>query len=138
MTLVDTGPLIALIDKGQGDVHTRCVETYQQLTGSLLTTWPCFTEAMYFLSELRGWTGQSILWQLLDRKALQLHQANEAECHRIETLMEKYKDVPMDLADASLVAAAETHHLRRIFTLDSDFYVYRLYDRDGFEVIPSP
>lgn len=50
--------------------------------------------------------------------------------------MEKYKDTPMDLADASLVVAAETLGLRRIFTLDSDFYVFRINDRDAFEVIP--
>jgi len=50
MILVDTGPLIALIDKGQGEAHVKCVQTYKALTGSLLTTWPCFTEAMYFLS----------------------------------------------------------------------------------------
>lgn len=136
MILIDTGPLIALIDKGQGDVHTRCVEVYRQLTGSLLTTWPCFTEAMYFLSELRGWSGQNILWQFLDRKALRLHHANEAECQRIKVLMEKYQDVPMDLADASLVAAAENLNLRQIFSLDSDFYIYRLYDKDAFEVLP--
>jgi len=136
MILIDTGPLIALIDKGQGDVHTKCVKAYQQLTGSLITTWPCFTEAMYFLSELRGWSGQNILWQFLDRKALHFHTANEAECQRIKVLMEKYQDIPMDLADASLVAAAESHQLRRIFTLDSDFYVYRLYDKDAFEVFP--
>ncbi|NJP09658.1 MAG: PIN domain-containing protein [Leptolyngbyaceae cyanobacterium RU_5_1] len=136
MILIDTGPLVALIDKGQGDVHIRCVEAYQQLTGSLLTTWPCFTEAMYFLSELRGWSGQSVLWQFLDRKVLHLHYANEVECYRIKVLMEKYQDIPMDLADASLVSAAENCNLRRIFTLDSDFYIYRLYDKDAFEVLP--
>lgn len=43
MILVDTGPLIALIDKGQGDTHVRCVQTYQTLRGEPRTTWPCFT-----------------------------------------------------------------------------------------------
>jgi len=42
----------------------------------------------------------------------------------------------MDLADSSLVATAESQKIKRIFTLDSDFYIYRLYDRDAFEVIP--
>lgn len=136
MMLIDTGPLVALIDKGQGAIHAQCVATYQQLTAPLITTWPCFTEAMYFLSELRGWSGQRILWQFLDRKALHLHDSTEAECQRIKALMEKYKDVPMDLADASLVAAAEERNVRRIFTLDRDFYIYRLYDKTAFEVIP--
>lgn len=136
MILIDTGPLIALIDKGQGEAHTRCVEAYKPLTGVLLTTWPCFTEAMYFLAELKGWSGQKVLWQFLDRKALQIHTTDESECQRIKILMEKYRDVPMDLADASLVAVAENRNLRRIFTLDSDFYVYRLHDKNAFEVFP--
>jgi len=135
MILVDTGPLIALIDKGQGETHTRCVETYNKLTDSLLTTWPCFTEAMYFLSELRGWSAQAILWEFVNRNTLYLHSINEVECERMRVLMEKYQNVPMDLADASLVAVAESQKIKRIFTLDSDFYVYRLYDRDAFEVI---
>jgi uncharacterized protein len=58
------------------------------------------------------------------------------EQQRIKVLMEKYRDVPIDLADVFLVALAETRGIKRIFTLDSDFYVYRLNGRDSFEVIP--
>ncbi len=50
--------------------------------------------------------------------------------------MEQYQDVPMDLADEELVAAAEALETRRIFTLDSDFYVYRWRGTEAFEVIP--
>ena len=100
----------------RGKPHTRCVETYNKLTASLLTTWPCFTEAMYFLSELRGWSAQAILWEFVNRKALHLHSANETECQRMKVLMEKYQNVPMDLADASLVAVAESQGIQRIFT----------------------
>jgi predicted nucleic acid-binding protein len=50
-------------------------------------------------------------------------------------LMEKYRDTPMDLADASLVVVAESHSARRVFTLDRDFYVYRLADGTALEVI---
>ena len=136
MNLVDTGPLIALIDKGQGEVHTRCIAACQQMKGPLVTTWPCFTEAMYFLAELRGWSGQQVLWQYLDREALLIHQADDTECQRMRALMEKYQDMPMDLADASLVATAESLNLKRVFTLDRDFYVYRIKDKDAFEVVP--
>lgn len=137
MNLTDTGPLIALIDRGQGDIHARCVATSQTLVGPLLTTWPCFTEAMYFLAELRGWHGQQALWNIWDNGALVLHYADDLECQRMKVLMEKYRDTPMDLADASLVAAAERLNLKRIFTLDSDFYVYRINDRDAFTVVPE-
>ena len=51
-------------------------------------------------------------------------------------LMEQYRDTPMDLANASLVATAEVLTLRRIFTLDSDFYVYRINNTGVFEVAP--
>jgi hypothetical protein len=51
--------------------------------------------------------------------------------------MDQYADRPMDLADATLVAFAEEHGHRRIFTLDSDFHVYRLRGRQRFEVIPA-
>jgi len=51
--------------------------------------------------------------------------------------MEKYRDVPMDLADASLVALAEERGLRRIFTLDHDFEVYRINGRLTFETVPG-
>lgn len=57
---------------------------------------------------------------------------------RIQSLMEKYKDLLMDLADASLVALAEARRLRRVFTLDADFHVYRLPGNEAFEVLPGP
>ena len=138
MTLIDTGPLVALLDKGQGEVHQKCVAAQKNLVGPLLTTWPCFTEAMYFLQQLRGWEGQAALWDFVGRGALFLHAPSDEETARMRALMEKYQDTPMDLADASLVALAESHGLKRILTLDSDFYVYRINDSEPFEVLPSP
>lgn len=67
---------------------------------------------------------------------LLIHNPDQGECERIKTLMQKYLDTLMDLADASLVAVAETLNLKQIFTLYSDFYVYRLNDKDAFEIIP--
>ena len=57
------------------------------------------------------------------------------EQRRIRQLMQQYHDVPMDLADASLVAAAEVLGIRQVFTLDSDFHIYRLHGKDAFDVI---
>ncbi len=51
--------------------------------------------------------------------------------------MQKYTNVPMDFADASLVAAAEVLGLSRVFTTDTDFYVYRIGDKKAFEVVPQ-
>lgn len=136
MNLVDAGPLIALIDKNQGDTYLRCLEVAARLEGPMLTTWPCWAEAMYFLGKLCGWPGQQSLWQLWETGILIIYDVDVEECKRMRFLMERYQDVPMDLADASLVAAAETLNLQHIFTLDSDFYVYRINDKDAFEVVP--
>jgi len=54
----------------------------------------------------------------------------------MRVLMEQYRDLPMDLADASLVAAAEERALDRIFTLDSDFRIYRLPRGRTFTIVP--
>jgi hypothetical protein len=50
--------------------------------------------------------------------------------------MEKYQDIPMDLADASLIAVAETLSTKQVFSVDSDFYLYRLADGAALKVIP--
>jgi predicted nucleic acid-binding protein len=55
---------------------------------------------------------------------------------RTQSLMAKYRDVPMDFADASLVAVAEKNHWDTIFTLDTDFRVYRLGGRRAFQIVP--
>jgi uncharacterized protein len=49
--------------------------------------------------------------------------------------MGQYANVPMDLADASLVAVAECRGIRRLFTLDSDFYIYRTSDGSVLETV---
>jgi predicted nucleic acid-binding protein len=91
---------------------------------------------MYLLGELGGWQGQSALWSFVEKEALAVHAPGKDEMTRMRYLMAKYRDRPMDLADAWLVALAEARGLKLIFTLDSDFYVYRIGDREAFEVVP--
>jgi predicted nucleic acid-binding protein len=57
--------------------------------------------------------------------------------NRSARLMERYADTPMDLADATLVALAEETGQRKIFSLDSDFHIYRIRGRQRFEVVPA-
>jgi hypothetical protein len=136
MTLTDTGPLVALLDKDDS-YHAACVAAAQSLPfGPLLTTWPCFTEAMYLLGRVGGYPYQAELWKLRTAGRLVLHDLTAAETDRMAVLMEKYQDTPMDLADASLVVVAETRSLRRVFTVDRDFWVYRLSDGSALEILP--
>lgn len=136
MTLTDAGPLIALIDRGEAD-HERCVAALEELTAPMVTTWPAFTEAMYLLGAAGGWKGQEPLWNLLERGDLQLAPVEGPLLKRTRTLMGKYRDTPMDLADASLVATAEAMDTARIFTLDRDFEIYRWKGRKKFEIVPG-
>jgi predicted nucleic acid-binding protein len=136
MTLTDTGPLVALLD-ADDPYHATCTAAAQRLPSSpLLTTWVCFTEAMYLLGAVGGYRYQAALWHLRSAGRLVLHDLTAAEADRMAGLMERYQDTPMDLADASLVVAAESRALRRVFTTDSDFHIYRLTDGSTLEVVP--
>ena len=133
--LTDAGPLIALFDKGD-DGHATCLKILQSLPDQpLVTTWPCLTEAMYILDSVGGYRLQEFLWRMRRKEQLILLDIDRAEADRMDTLMEKYRDVPMDMADASLVAVAENRGVRTLFTLDSDFYIYRLADGSALEVL---
>jgi predicted nucleic acid-binding protein len=134
--LTDTGPLVALINRNDPN-HGFCAEATKNLPrGPLVTTWPCFTEAMYLLHRAGGYPAQAALWLLREAGRLALHESGEAEMARMAALMAKYSDLPMDLADASLLAAAEQRGTRRVFTLDRDFRVYRFPDGAAVEVVP--
>ena len=131
MILTDTGPLDA-----DDQHHTTCVAALHRLPPEpLLTTWVCLTEAMYLLGAVGGYRYQAALWELRVSGRLSLHTLTPAEADRMAALMEQYRDTPMDLADASLVAVAESLSLHRVFTVDTDFYIYRLADGSTLEVV---
>ena len=138
-TLTDTGPLFVLADpQGQPDAFARCQTALTTLMRPLVTTWPCLAEAMHLAGRENGWAMQSRLALMVTSGALQLHTPSSGEVGRILALMEQYRNVPIDLADASLVALAEAHGHRRIFSLDHDFHIYRLADSTALEVLPGP
>ena len=135
MTLCDAAPLVAIFIKRDAN-HARCLAALPCLPRPLVTTWPCVTEAMYLLHKYGGHPAQDALWQMLEDGKLQIHLNDAAERLQMRALMQRYADTPMDLADASLVVAAETLEQSRIFTLDSDFRVYRLPTGAAFEIVP--
>jgi predicted nucleic acid-binding protein len=137
MTLTDTGPLVALVDTGD-DYNTVCEAQLPILSLPLVAPWPCFTEAMHLLNRAGGGAAQDELWEFVTRGFLIIHAPSEAEQARMRELMMKFRDTPMDLADAAVVAAAEALNAVRVFSIDSDFYVYRLADGTVLEVIPGP
>ena len=136
MILCDAGPLVALIDRS--DPHHSDCKAALDLLGdeTLLTTWPCLAEAMYLVYRVGGHPAQDELWQYAARGALQLHGPAADEWPRMRDLMMQYSNLPMDLADASLVVVAERRGIHRICTLDHDFTIYRISGKDAFDIVP--
>ncbi len=132
--LTDAGPLVALTLPSERR-HLDCLLTLRRLRRRMVTTWPALTEAMYLVYRGRGWAGQEALWTLVARGDLSVVDIESP--YRAAELMAHYRDTPMDLADATLVAAAEQDGYREIFSLDSDFYVYRLSTGRALEIVPG-
>lgn len=120
--LIDAGPLIALFDKSDS-YHAQSIEFLKNYKGSLLTTWPVVTEASHMLSfSVRT---QISFLQWINRGGLHLAEIEFSSISRLIELCNKFKEVPMDLADATLIVASEEHNIKEIATIDSDFYIYR-------------
>jgi predicted nucleic acid-binding protein len=133
--LVDTGPLVALLDRSDPH-HGACAETFQSLLDPLVTVWPVLTEAMYLLRSY--WVAQNALWEMIEAGAVEILPLGTDDVPRMRELMRKYRDLPMDLADSALVRVAERERLRRIFTLDRrDFQIYRPSRIGRFAMLPS-
>lgn len=133
--LVDAGPLVAILDRGDRD-HAWCVAALKTFRDPLVTVWPAFAEAMYLLGG--SWQAQKALWSRLETDALTLAPLDEADAPRMRELMEKYRDLPMDLADAALVRVAERESLTDIFTLDrKHFSLYRPGRRRRFAIVTA-
>jgi predicted nucleic acid-binding protein len=124
MILVDTGPLIALFDPKEA-LHASCRQTLSAVRQPMVTTLPVLTEAFHILApESRG---SEALRSFITEGGMQIHFGSHEETLRAFELMVIYRDHPMDLADASVIAAAETVGTRRVFTLDrNDFETYRI------------
>jgi predicted nucleic acid-binding protein len=133
--LIDTGPIVALFDVSD-HFHGKCLELLKGLRGPLITTWPVITEAIYLLNfSLKAQDG---LWEFLIRGGVEVAHVGIGEMARCRELMTKYGDLPMDLADATLVALGEKRNIDRIFTLDHrDFKVYRPAHVKRFKLIPD-
>jgi predicted nucleic acid-binding protein len=132
--LVDAGPLVALLDRSDRH-HAACVGALRAMRGLIFTVWPVITEAMYLLNF--SIKAQNALLEMVELGTLKIASLDERDVPRIRELMNKYKDHPMDLADAALVRIAEREKLRRVFTVDRrDFTVYRLSRLGRFSIVP--
>lgn len=127
MGILDTGPLVALLDSSDQH-HSWAVEQTKSFEGPLMTCEPVLAEAFFLLRQLRS--GQEMILQWLEQGALRCSFSVHQEVNPLRELWKKYRDVPMSLADACLVRMSETHRQAVVLTLDSDFVVYRKNKKD--------
>ncbi len=120
--LLDTGPLTALLNPND-EWHAWARETMRRLPTPLLTSEPVLTEAAYLLR--REGCDADEIFALAEEGIIKVGLRFEDERSSLRELMARYRNVPMSLADATLVRLAELNDKARLFTLDTDFRIYR-------------
>lgn len=133
--LLDTGPLVTLLDRSDPD-HLRVSNFMDQLQGQrLLTTGAVITEAFHFLAGITH--GPASLATFLEESAIEVHDAfTPPALSAVARLMVKYADTPMDFSDATLVWLAEESGIERVLTLDRrGFLTYRFGKSRRFKLV---
>ena len=132
--IMDTGPWVALIDRSE-ERHKECVEWLKDFKGNIFSSEAVLTEVLHLLNfSLRA---QSAAVDFVLREAITLVPSSLESLKRVKRLMEKYKDIPMDYADATLVSIAEDLSITHVVTFDiKDFGIYRLSSKQSFVVLP--
>lgn len=132
--LVDTGPLVAYLDASERD-RGAVVERLDAFTGRLVTSSAVITEAMHFLAA--DSRGPRLLAELVAASGMEVHDlCRPPELTEAVALMERYGDVPMDFADATLLLLAEGLEVEEILTLDRrGFAAFRTRDRRGLRLV---
>ncbi len=110
--------------------HRQCVAALRRIREPLVTVLPAVAEAMHLLANVRG--GADILCDMLADGGVGLLPLDARDMSRVKQLMQKYRSLPMDFADAALVRVAERDGLTAILTFDKHFSVYRLPRRARF------
>lgn len=128
--IMDTGPWVAFIDRSE-ERHRECVEWLREFKGKIFSSEAVLTEVLYLLNfSLKA---QSAAIDFVLNGAIILVPSNLESLKRAKGLMEKFKDIPMDYADATLVSIAEDLSIHHVVTFDvKDFGIYRLPSRKSF------
>lgn len=122
--IVDTSALVASIDRSERH-HGWVVQQLEQVEPPLLTCEAVISETWFLLGRVRG--AREAFLPYLEQEQLQVAFSLESELASVLTLMKRYESVPASLADAELVRMSELYPQSSVFTLDSDFQIYRRY-----------
>ena len=131
--LLDTGPLVAVLDS-RDQWHERCVSAFPDLMQRCVTTEAVVAEACHLA--IRGGRAWAPV-ELLPTAGIPVLGIEDGGHRRASSLMERYQELPMDYADASLVAVAEGLGISTVFTLDRrGFTAYRHGIGGRFTILP--
>lgn len=132
MILVDTGAWLALVDRGDS-YHVRSREFFRTNREPLISTYPVLVESVYLMMQRIG-VERTLAWMgTLSEQGVGVFTMTADHLPRLCALMHQYRDLPMDLADASLVLLAEELGEGRIVSTDErDFHAYRWKNQHPF------
>ena len=134
MVIVDSGFWLALANK-RDTFHQQAIDRFPEFQPEgFITTWCVSTETCYLLQQRVGLDAPVALLDKVSISAIQVFDLTPEHCTRILSLMNQYRDLPMDLADASLVILAEHLGHGRILSVDQrDFNTYRWKNTHPFQ-----
>ena len=126
ITLIDAGPIIALFRK-RDKHHQDALRLIKNYKGRLITTWPVVSVVMYELAK-PDIQENFLLW--IERGGLDLANLDQKSVSGLLALIRKYSELPMDLADATLMLYSDQSGITEIATIDSDFNVCRNFKKE--------
>ena len=121
-TIIDSGPLIALFDRSD-KYHSKVLDFIKIYKGKLITSWAVITEVSHMLDFNLQVQIDFLKW--CEVGGIEVYDISQTEISSIRIMMEKYIDVPMDLADVTLMYIANKENIKNIVSIDSDFDIYR-------------
>jgi uncharacterized protein len=133
MIIADTGFFLALANPGDR-YYKKAATVLAGIQEPLITTWPVMTETCHLLLHRVSSRSQLVFMEGFLKGAFRVFTFPEEAYSRLLSLMQKYQDLPMDLADASLVVLAEHLNHGKILSTDTrDFRTYRWKNHTPFE-----
>jgi predicted nucleic acid-binding protein len=132
MTLLDTGPLVALLDRSDAQ-HEWSTGRMREVSRPLMVCEAVTSEACFLLADLPQARQQLRLW--MQSEFISHVPLSTALVGRAMLLMERYANVPMSFDDACIVALAERAPQAKIFTIDRDFLIYRRMDNQPLTLL---
>lgn len=141
LAIVDAGPLISLFnrnDRHHQQVRERII-AFKENRGHLITTWPVITEATHVLDKIVSLEASFDLLHWIHLNGMEIFHLTANHVPRMVNLQKKYRDCPMNFADASVLVAAEDNKTDQIFSIDfRDFKIYRLFKNQPLQNLIDP